>query len=132
MSIDIPMVNTDQDTSAFSAVYDLDDVSLVALVALREKHQTHHAAHSIRTRGKTHSSDNTFGSDSEQDQTLRRQIIRRFYDEMKTVQEKGLTTGDARSKRWQGAPSGNSANAEAVSKGIATKVRFATMHVTIY
>ncbi|KAF9076320.1 hypothetical protein BDP27DRAFT_1534327 [Rhodocollybia butyracea] len=102
-AIDIPNVNIDQPVSILD---EFGDLSLQSLIALREKHQTHHAAHSVRTHGKD--------STVKPEQSLRQQA---------------LTTGEGCETRWKthaAAPApvpltGNSANASAVAASDAKK-----------
>ncbi|KAJ3819239.1 hypothetical protein F5880DRAFT_1616648 [Lentinula raphanica] len=113
MSINVPNVNVDQETSVLIATGDLDNVSLDSLVVLREKHQTYLAARSVRIRGKSNTMD-----DTSPQQSLRCQIIREFYDGLKGSQDRGLTMGDGRDTRWHGS-GGNAANAATVAKATA-------------
>lgn len=119
MQIDIPNINTDQDTSVVIADDDLDDITLQSLISLRERHQTNHAARSVRTRSQTQ-------NQVDSKQSLRQQITRRFYDELKTAQVQGITSGEGRGIRWYGSGTkttlGNAANAATVAKATATKV----------
>ncbi|KAJ3920095.1 hypothetical protein F5877DRAFT_38885 [Lentinula edodes] len=118
MQIDIPNINTDQDTSVVIADDDLDDITLQSLISLRERHQTNHAARSVRTRSQTQ-------NQVDSKQSLRQQITRRFYDELKTAQVQGITSGEGRGIRWYGSGTkttlGNAANAATVAKATATK-----------
>ncbi|KAJ7577185.1 hypothetical protein C8J56DRAFT_798958 [Mycena floridula] len=112
---------------------DYTELSLDVLVSLREKHQTQHAAHSVRTRS---SADKASLDESE---SLRRKIIRSYYDNLKSGQNRGVTTGEGRNTRWtknipellakgargDDAPTlsnGNSSNAEVVASANVKKL----------
>lgn len=134
-----PEINADQ--MSFGISYgtdnpDFEGLSLNNLVDLRERHQTYHAAHSVRTQGHN----NKTPSPTE---SIRREIIRTFHTNLRTVQERGISTGDLRGSRWgtKGAPKksapggrtgepeltgGNSRNAAEVATSDANKVRVQT------
>ncbi|KAJ3743240.1 hypothetical protein DFH05DRAFT_1536253 [Lentinula detonsa] len=127
---DIPTINLDQPAIISE---DIEDLSVESLVALREKHQTHHAAHSIRTQ------ENNKHLKLDQEHSLRQQIISCFHLELRSTQDQGVTTGEGRQTRTQNnvaplvsAPggqtrstrprtNGNSANAAATATSEANK-----------
>ena len=110
-----------------------DGLSIDSLITQWGKHQTYFAAHSVWTQ-----------SNRAQEPTtpilLCHQIIKEFYKTLKTSQDKGATTGEARNTRWtknsaapekfapgdrdgQGdLPVGNASNAATVAASEAKKV----------
>ncbi|EEB92794.1 hypothetical protein MPER_08647, partial [Moniliophthora perniciosa FA553] len=109
---DIP-VNFGNSASDVNA---LEDLNVNVLVKMRERHQTYHAARAIRTHGK---SDIPAMEDAQNSTSLRKQIISAFHTELKLSQDRGMTTGDGRSKRWTGKEpelTGNAANAVVVAQ----------------
>ncbi|KAK7448059.1 hypothetical protein VKT23_013816 [Stygiomarasmius scandens] len=114
---------------------DHTDVNLQLLVSLRESHQTHIAAKAIRTHGKARETA-TISKSQLSDDSMTKQILRAFHDELKKGQVRGLTTGHDRQMRWyESAPTidalgtsvniaanGNTANTQVVANRVATSV----------
>ncbi|KAJ3965299.1 hypothetical protein EV361DRAFT_955152 [Lentinula raphanica] len=110
---------------------DHDELDLSALISIREQHQTRHAARSVRIQGKqfkTEQPPNDHGAPS----SAKADIFRVYWDEVKKIQTRGITTGRDRLERWQrNAPgresnatalTGNAANARAVATNDARKL----------
>ncbi|KAJ8089783.1 hypothetical protein PM082_018359 [Marasmius tenuissimus] len=76
---------------------------------------TAHAAQAVRTHSRP---DAPKMADTSVKKSLRKEIISAFYTELKLSQDKGMTMGDGRSKRWTGKKtdlSSNAANAAIVA-----------------
>ncbi|KAF5333795.1 hypothetical protein D9758_015261 [Tetrapyrgos nigripes] len=101
---------------------DFEQVSVDSLVALRAKHETFHAVHAIRTRGRVIPA----SSPPNPGESLRKQITRAFYDEMKLSENRGITTGHGRRICWQEKQTltGNAASAAAVATTTANTASF--------
>ncbi|KAF9486601.1 hypothetical protein BDN71DRAFT_1405897, partial [Pleurotus eryngii] len=67
-----------------------ESISFTELISLRRKHQTEHAAKSVRIRTSTPVTE----------ESLRHKLIRRFHEALRLQDEQGLTTGAARHIRW--------------------------------
>lgn len=105
---------------------DFNSLDLQALVDIRRRHETQQARTGVRTR--TADPSTSEGRDPE---SLRKKIIRRFNEELKKQQGRGATTGQVRKTHYGTSPvtesmlaepTGNAANAAAVTSAVAKKV----------
>jgi hypothetical protein len=80
---------------------DYSMISLKWLVELREAHQTRHAAHAVRTRHSRSMGPESQSMDANNTDSVRQSIVKEFYSNLKSLQERGVTTGESRDKRWK-------------------------------
>ncbi|KAL0563690.1 hypothetical protein V5O48_018374, partial [Marasmius crinis-equi] len=108
-----------------------EELSLDSLIAQRLRHQTQHAALAVCSESRQNTQGDNEGG-------IRRRIISAFYEDFRTLQEQGVTTGEGRQTRWKGKGpevhamgggagksdrvlAGNTANAAAVATDAARK-----------
>ncbi|KAF7972553.1 hypothetical protein HWV62_17764 [Athelia sp. TMB] len=98
---------------------DTGALDLSALVTLRFKHQTRHAALAVRTRYEVVENLDADAEQRKQENSLKRELIKRFNEILKEQQGQGSSTGQERLARWRtGEPeaaTGNVANAAAAA-----------------
>ena len=105
---------------------DYEDVSFESLVQQREKHQTYHAAHSVRTQAGS-SDENKDHPQADSDVSIRKRILSAYHDNLRLQgQQRGITTGQGREKRWTSQPTGNALNAAIVLDAAAKKASILT------
>lgn len=105
-----------------SGITDLEDIDMSELVKLRRAHQMRYAETGVRVR-------TTKAVDPAEDS--KRLLGHKLYEILKQEQDRGIGTGLERTARWKNkateTKSGNAANAAAVAKTNARKVRSAEM-----
>jgi hypothetical protein len=101
----------------------IDDLDFTPLVEMRRRHQTRHAALSIRTR---------ISKATDTEDSLKQQIIRRMREVLKEQSDRAVGTGCERSVRWGvlDRDAGNSANAAAAAATIAKRVSHGSIKLT--
>jgi hypothetical protein len=131
--VQLPPVNDQTPSDPFN-IYDPSLIDLSEFVQLRFSHQTKQAATGIRTTTQAPALEGPTKL------TERQRVLQRFSKILKQQEEKGIGTGLERAARWARvnvstvtsdvgvSGSGNSANAAAVAKAVATKVR-ETLHI---
>lgn len=105
---------------------DTGALDLSALVTLRFKHQTRHAALAVRTQYEVVENLDADAEQRKQENSLKRELIKRFNEILKEQQGQGSSTGQERLARWRtGEPeaaTGNVANAAAAATKAAKSV----------
>ncbi|KAJ7488492.1 hypothetical protein B0H11DRAFT_2406543, partial [Mycena galericulata] len=99
---------------------DFANLDFKALINQRKQHQTRQAATCARIKQADPSGDSPVASE----ESLRRQILRKFHEILKEDQSRAVGTGVVRKARWETAPkttAGNAANAAAAASTLANK-----------
>lgn len=122
--------------SNYGTEVEYHELSFESLVLLREKHQTYHAAHSVRTQQR--GIDLKEGrEESEKEKTsIRKEILTVYHESLRLQgQKRGITTGQGRETRWtqssSSIPTGNTLNASIVSEKVANEVSISYIIATV-
>lgn len=119
------------DSPSFLSNYGVEpeynELSFDSLVCLREKHQTYHAAHSVRTQPRCNSTKEEDSESKHLKMSMRKEILTVYHESLRLQgQKRGVTTGKERETRWTQPSSsnqtGNALNAAVVADNMAKKV----------
>jgi hypothetical protein len=97
----------------------------------RSAHQTRHAARAVRTRHSHHSSVGPESQSMDANNTpdsVRQSIVKEFYANLKSFQERGVTTGENRDKRWKNGSQIASASGQSTTATRATTATANSAH----